>query len=220
MNIFFDCFGTLVDTEKSSLRATKSILMSLRESFDPVDFYKVWKQLNSHGCYEDFQTENKIFTRCFNETLSIFGSCKQVHNVDILMCEIESRKPYSDALNVVKRLSRQYNVFVASNSDTKPLIKCTLPFKDYVSGIYSSEDFQIYKPNSDFFLKMLNKSDIRAEEAIYVGDSILNDFHVPQSLGIESYLVNRSDTPNTYGFPSLTDVAKFIINKHGLETRT
>lgn len=215
MNIFFDCFGTLIDTGRSSITATEAMLSVVSESYNSEEFYKVWKKLSGHLVYERFQLEEDLFLESFNETRDLFGSKARAASVAPLVQEIENRVPFPDAVPIVIALSQHFKIYVASNSDEQPLNKCLEPFKNYLAGICSSERLECYKPNSEFYRKMLAVSGQSAVDSVYIGDSLINDYCKPKSLGIESYWLNRSKNQNSCGYSSLTDIAAAISDQYG-----
>ncbi|MCL6414031.1 HAD family hydrolase [Aestuariirhabdus sp. Z084] len=212
-HLFFDCFGTLIDTEQSSLRATKKMLSELAPDIDPVVFYKQWKAMNGDACYLPFRTEAEAFLENFNQLMALYGESARVDSIDYLRHEMINRKPFGDALEVIKRLSRVAKVYVASNSDHYPLECCLEPFVPYLSGIYSSEQFQTYKPQAGFFHSMLEESQVEASDSFYIGDSIINDVVAPERLGIRSYLIDRTSSEHGLGWPSLSDFADEIVRR-------
>ena len=60
-----------------------------------------------------------------------------------------------------------------------------------VDGIYTSESLKEYKPHKAFYTKILDDIKLKAEEVVFVGDSLLEDVKGPQSVGIYSVLLDR-----------------------------
>ena len=58
-------------------------------------------------------------------------------------------------------------------------------------GIYTSESLKAYKPEKDFYLRILEYADLRPEETLFVGDSPVDDVKGPKSVGIAACLINR-----------------------------
>ena len=59
--------------------------------------------------------------------------------------------------------------------------------------MYSSEILKAYKPDSNFFRKILSDIRLSTDEIIYAGDSQIEDILAPSRLGIRSIWVNRKN---------------------------
>lgn len=65
------------------------------------------------------------------------------------------------------------------------------PFTHYLSGVYSSEKLACYKPNPQFYEKIIKDAQLVPEECLFVGDSIIDDVIGPKSSGMNTLLLNR-----------------------------
>ncbi|MBR5731529.1 MAG: HAD family hydrolase, partial [Firmicutes bacterium] len=79
------------------------------------------------------------------------------------------------------------------------------------------EGLKIYKPRPQFYLAILEKEGIRPEEAVFIGDSVLEDVQAPKELGMRAIWVNRRKTSAPYGqdaevrgLDELEDILRYI----------
>nr|MCR5010219.1 HAD family hydrolase [Clostridia bacterium] len=104
-----------------------------------------------------------------------------------------------------------------SNADNAPLTahlsKCGIE----MDALYTSESFKVYKPKPEFYQAILDAEGIKPEEALFVGDSHLEDVEVPASMGIRSVWMRRGRQDKDYGqiftADSLTEMAEYILER-------
>ena len=61
-HVIFDCFGTLIDTGKGSIRAVEQILAGVGSDADPHAFYTEWKKVKKEQENGPaFLSEKKLF---------------------------------------------------------------------------------------------------------------------------------------------------------------
>lgn len=73
-------------------------------------------------------------------------------------------------------------------------------------GIFTSEDAMEYKPRKGIFEKGLKKFGLSANEAVYAGDSYINDYCGASEAGILSFWLNRKKEPVPKGVRALPDL--------------
>jgi 2-haloalkanoic acid dehalogenase type II len=193
--ILFDCFGTLVSTGNTSVNATKEILKKIGFSFDPALFYKEWKELHKENILKlrKFKTEKDLYL----DDLKILYKNHDINNanpksdVKILLKSFYERFFFDDVIKTLEELKMKYKIYIASNSDQKPLLKA-IKGKEYLfDGIFSSEKLKKYKPHIEFYKEILSIIDYRTDEVLFVGDSLHEDVIAPKSIGIYSVLLDR-----------------------------
>ncbi len=101
---------------------------------------------------------------------------------------------YPEVEGVVKKLSREYNVVIASASSREFLdleMKRT-GIRKYFSRVFSSiSDFGTIGKSTDFFRHVCGEMEIQPSELLHVGDRRDHDFTVPRKLGIKAVLLDR-----------------------------
>ena len=80
---------------------------------------------------------------------------------------------------------------IASNSDTRPLLSDLRQNMVSVDVVLTSEMLGCYKPHPEFYARMLRACNLRADEMIYVGDTISSDVEGPMQAGIQAVWLNR-----------------------------
>ncbi len=209
----FDAYGTLFDTGTGSVDATTKILARYDTQVSPAEFYTVWKSHNLRMELErrDFQTEVTLFQIGLELAFNDFGiDGDAAHDIELILATQGQRAAYGDVAETLSRLAGHVRVVIASNSDTAPLHANVERAGLAVDDVISSEDLRAYKPNPRFYERLLEHLDIRADQMVFVGDTLETDVLGPRRAGIESIWLRRDRTAHlgVTGEPSAADLAE------------
>jgi 2-haloalkanoic acid dehalogenase type II len=192
--IIFDAFGTLFDTKDASVRATGEILEKNRSSLNPEAIYREWKAYHEHhiASLTEFVKEEDIYLMDLQRIYQdhgIHGNAEE--DVKIMLSTFSNRQSFPEASKTIDRLRERYRVYIGSNSDSQPLKSAIELNKIVVDGYFSSESLQVYKPQREFFLRILQAIGMEAYEALYVGDSQIDDLLGASKVKIGTFWINR-----------------------------
>ena len=192
--IIFDVYGTLISTGNGSVTAAGEILKKINVDMDAKVFYKKWKEFHKQQMNEmtEFVTEEVVFEndlRMLYEFYNLKGNYKE--DVKIMLNTLDKRKAFDETNKVLNKLSEKYKIYIGSTTDTNPLMTNIKNNNMKVDGIYTSESLKEYKPHKAFYTKILDDIKLKAEEVVFVGDSLAEDVKGPQSAGIYSVLLDR-----------------------------
>jgi haloacid dehalogenase superfamily, subfamily IA, variant 1 with third motif having Dx(3-4)D or Dx(3-4)E len=191
--IIFDCYGTLISTGDGSIQATSEILKLNNCNIKAEVFYRHWKRRFIDICRsKPFMTEAEAFNISLKDLYqhySIQGKPKS--DVKIMLNTLGNRRAYPDVLGTLSKLKDRYKLVIGSNSDHDPLTKDLTNNHIKVHKVYSSEQLRVYKPDAEFFQKILDDLNVTPEEVIYVGDSLIDDIYGSSIIGIQSIWLNR-----------------------------
>lgn len=134
---------------------------------------------------------------------------------------IEARAPVEGAIPLLKAVGRHAQVVVVSNNLLKEqqakMRDCGLD--RYVDVLVVSEEAGVAKPDPGIFAMALDRAGVRAEEAVMIGDSWVNDIEGACHAGIPAIWFNRegleSPDPNVPTLHSLEPadaVASLILS--------
>ncbi|MCM3764761.1 HAD family hydrolase [Neobacillus niacini] len=102
-------------------------------------------------------------------------------------------QPFPWTVKVLETLKNQgYRLALLSNWD----LSCRAVLKqigvyDYFEHILVSSEVQISKPDARIFQKLIELSDCRPDEILYVGDNYYDDVIGARKAGIDTVLINR-----------------------------
>jgi HAD superfamily hydrolase (TIGR01549 family) len=201
-NIIFDVYGTLISTGTGSVDATRIIFEKYNLEDSPVEIYRKWKEIHKKHInkLDEYQSEKEIFIKDLEELFFLYG-IKDNPRVRIkpMLDSLYKRQLFEDTESVIKDLSRNYNIAIGSTTDTEPLmhnIRDTYLFT--IRNIFTSEYLKCYKPNKKFYSQILQLTNWKPEECVFVGDSMDDDVIGPLKVGMKPILIDRKDRYSEY----------------------
>lgn len=194
--LIFDAYGTLLSTGTGSLEATKKILALQEKEIDATSFYKDWKKYHRKHLDEanesQFITEKVIFAKDLKALYEQYQIQRPYEiDVEIMLESLTGRVVFSEVVEAIKILREKYRVVIGSTTDTEPLLVNLKNNGLEVDAVYTSEMIQKYKPDPMFYQYILQAEGYKAEDAVFIGNSLVDDVEGPQSVGITTVLVDR-----------------------------
>ncbi|HET6455091.1 MAG TPA: HAD family hydrolase [Armatimonadota bacterium] len=104
-----------------------------------------------------------------------------------------AREVFPETLRVVGKLRKRYRIYIASTSDHEPLMSDLERNRLVVDRSFTSESLRAYKPKAEFYTSILEETGLRPEEAVFVGDSPVDDVLGPKSVGMKAAWINRNN---------------------------
>ncbi len=221
--MFLDAYGTILDTGDGSVSAAARILEKAGSTLDPARFYAEWKRIHREhiSALECFANEEAIFRldlACLYREHRLAGDAAA--DAGIMLETLTRRSAFPDAPAAIRELRLRGKVFIASNTDTAPLMENLGRSGIQVDGVLTSESLQAYKPRREFFLRMLDAAGAAAEDAVYAGDSWEDDVAGAAGAGIRAVWINRkraAPLPTTaqplFALPSLSSLAQALSRR-------
>lgn len=199
--ILFDVYGTLISTGSGSITAAEKILRKNGSMLDPVEFYAKWKAVHKHNmCNADFLPEREIFAMDLEQLYEIYriqGDASQ--DVGIMLESLYNRVVFPDTKAALQELGAYFDLVIASNTDTEPLLQ-NFAYNGLQFGrVFTSESLQCYKPDARFYEKIMEALEKEGEELIFIGDSLQEDVLMPKKLGMGSVQIDRKGTGKHQG---------------------
>ncbi len=201
--LLFDVDDTLLDFGKTENAALINLFKDQQMILTP-EIKAQYKELNSRlwKAYEDGEMErDEVVNTRFAILFEQYGL-----KVDGVTLENKYRKYLSEghyiiegALELVKRLSQQFDLYIVTNGESQTQYK---RLKDsglypYFKNIFVSEDTKYQKPMKEFFDFVFAKIDnINLESTIIIGDSLSADITGGFRAGIDTCWVNFRNKEN------------------------
>ena len=205
-HVFFDCFGTLIDSRGVSAAATREILRSVGYDADPDEYYREWKKRRKLMSAESvFRTEKEIFALTLADMFSVYGIDADADREvkPMIMVLFGERSAFPDAKPALGRLDAMGTDYaLASNTDDDSLYHFLARTGLSFERIFTSESLRVYKPDPRFYSRVLNETGWAADECLFVGDSCEEDAAAPKRAGMLTALLDRfgryagSDAPS------------------------
>ena len=163
--VIFDCDGVMFDTVKANTAYYNSVLRHFnRPDMTPEQF-----------AYSHMHTADDAMTYLFDDEKMFEAAQSYRKNMSYLpflkYMEIE---PYLKPL--LKRLRPKYKTAVATNrTDTMKRVLIEHKLKDYFDLVVSALDVKRPKPHPEQLVKIMKHFNITPYNAIYIGDSKLDE---------------------------------------------
>lgn len=112
---------------------------------------------------------------------------------DELFIEQFSRQshPIGDTLAILERLSKRFDLYLATNGLSTIQHGRTKPFMPYMRKLFVSEEVGSVKPDPKFFQTLLEEIRLPADEVLMVGDSYASDMVGAMSVGMRTCFIRR-----------------------------
>lgn len=194
--IIFDAYGTLISTGTGSLDATKKILDLQDKKINPEKFYTKWKRFHRINMDASnrgaFLNEEAIFALDLKQLYAEYDIERDPKiDVQIMLNTLGKRWCFEETIAALKEVKNMYRVVIGSTTDTNPLYMDLERNGISVDAVYTSEMIGKYKPDPDFYRYILEKEKCKADSAVFVGDSYIDDVYGPGLVGIKSILIDR-----------------------------
>ncbi len=166
-----------------------------------VAFRRVWSEHDGIGdlrTHSDEKIEKefwrKIVRAVFKDFKGLTAFDPFFDELHTLFAEPDVWKLYPEVEVFLRGLKeRKYIVGMVSNWDSRLLKLCRgLGVEDYFDFKVISAIFGAAKPNPEIFKEALRQANVRADEAVHIGDSLEDDVRGAHLAGIRSIWLDRS----------------------------
>lgn len=196
--IFIDVDNTLLDFEKSSIKAMEKVFSDYNLTYKE-EYFDIFNQINIHLWQElekGFLTLDELHEIRWSSILVKLG----IKNVDGIAFDADFVRISSKigvaidgAVEILEYLSKKYTVCVASNSEFERqlnrLTDCNM--MQYIDHLFTSGQLGFYKPNREFFDACFEKvGNISTKNVIMIGDSLTADISGGKNYGVSTCWFN------------------------------
>jgi len=194
--IFLDYTGTMVQEDEPYTRELLSYFASHSDMKSPKEILKViWhliKEIEAESHGDGFLKNDEKIERILQictEKYGLNGDWDHIHEV---WRKVWVHAPlYDDVRPFFERI--KLPVYVLSNDDLCYLEE-SMKLKDlHPAGIISAETARACKPCRDIFDKALEIAGVKAEEAVFIGDSFTSDIEPALKIGITPIYISRKE---------------------------
>ena len=204
--IIFDADDTLIDHKACEEQALINVFKGLKQEYKE-EYQNIFRPLDRNLWDSVAKGTNVVskeeipeyrFKKFFDE---IDLKVTDYQKANILFQEglANSTAVIQNAKEIVKYLSyKQYSLYIVTNG----LVKLQKPriinseIAEYISDIIISEAVGVAKPNPEIFNILLNKINIKPEEAVMIGDSLEKDIKGAIDAGIYAIWYNPDNKSN------------------------
>ena len=188
--------------------STDDIVWAQKETeseFDVADYdenrrKEIWTNYNVHILEKLGVKEKRVFL---------------AEQIDELWWECSHLQVYPDVEPTLSQLrAKGLKLGLVSNGFTQDLkhVLGELGLKKWFDAVVCIDSCNCAKPDKEIFLYALDKLGVKANETIFVGDSIVYDYEGALNVGIKSYIIDREGKiPGQYDkIASLTELLTIV----------
>ena len=123
---------------------------------------------------------------------------------------------YPEVKSVLQRLSREYDLFIVSNTCRDFLDLQIRELRPYFTRIFSAPtDFGMLK-SPELFTKICRELGVRPQAMVHIGDVRRFDFEAPREAGITAFLLDRSgEEDGAYTVRDLEEFEQRLLKLRG-----
>ncbi|MEN8189944.1 MAG: HAD family hydrolase [Thermodesulfobacteriota bacterium] len=167
--VIFDCDGVMFDSKEANREYYNHLLSRFElplmdaEELDYVHIHNVMDSVRH------------IFRRCPEQDLDEIHAYR--NSVDYLQF-LQFMKMEDDLLEFLEKTRSHYHLAISTNrtNTMEPILKI-FKLADYFGKVMTAENAKRPKPAPDALIEILDHYGCRAEEAIYIGDSTIDQEH-------------------------------------------
>ena len=210
---FVDFYGTIVHEDGEVIKKITKIICDTGKVEKSSDIgYYWWTDfqnmfMNSYG--EKFETQRALEEKSLVHTLDHFHSNANAKELSEMMFAHWVKPPiFEDSKAFFEKSSLP--IYIVSNIDTSDILQAVAYHDLHPSGIYTSEDAKSYKPRKELFELALNRTGLKENEVIHIGDSVSSDVKGASGVGIRALWLNRFGTNIPDGVESISGLLEAL----------
>lgn len=209
-NYLLDADETVLDFVRSS-RESLDYAMQMMGLPGGGDTFALYKAVND-GVWREYEqgkiTKKQLMTLRFVRFLERLGLRADAEKLNAVYFEKLSHTGYllDGAMDFLRGLKKRGRVFLITNGTPAAQYGRleALGLRGFFDGIFISDEIGYAKPDRRFFAYVLEKSAVRKEDCIVIGDSLSSDIAGAAAAGILSVWYNPSGKPAAGAKPDYT----------------
>lgn len=211
--VLLDFYGTIVHEAEEVLDRIAEEFRRAGSGKEPQEIHRMWwtgfARATEGANDKNFRLQKSLYAPVLDEMQRECDVCVDVSALveKIIEFSVTSR-PFEDSLRFLGECPLP--CYILSNIDTPELEKMVQKWHLSPCGIFTSEMAREYKPRPGIFTKGLRAFGLAAEEVVYAGDSLRNDYYGARGAGIESYWLNRKNEAVPQGVKALPNLYSLI----------
>ena len=197
--VLFDMDETLIDIPVSLAFKRAADILNL-------DVEDLWQAYHSFSDRPSINNHFALLKEKFNLSEDLVNEAESV-----FLETVRDSKLKDGALDLVKSLSKKYKLYIVS-VDSVGKRKAQLEkfgLSSFFSGIFTDKGLGINKESPNYYLKVLEKLNLKAKDVVVVGDSLIAEAAPCQKVGIKVILIPSSENDLVTISP-LKDVESYI----------
>ncbi len=187
--IAFDCWGTVFTNAQ---KPHPFAVFAKRLGRDLLD--RPYVALFERNLMTDVYTDLTIPIRQLLDDLGIDVTAELLSELEhILLDSTQSQVAFPETAEALEALGSKYRLAMITNTFKQGFeqLCSTDHVRDYFEMVLTSYEEHHVKPDHHMFKTLIERSGVRPEEMLFVGDSISSDMAPAESMGMHTILIDR-----------------------------
>ena len=203
--IILDVYNTLFRNDTACWIDTfKRICDSQSLPIAPEDLYAHWKpievrfrqtrtNMDNPELSPPFSTYQAAWQSAFVDTFALLNINANAQAAARMSVDgLAAREPFADALPFLEYAKSHWKVGILTNADNDSILPLVEQYNLPYDALVTSEMARAYKPDPRVFQRTLSDIGVSPAEALYVGDTLLDDVHGAKLAGMQAAWLNRN----------------------------
>ena len=208
---FVDFYGTLVHEDGEVIKKITQIIFDTGCVKDKGEIGTFWwtdfQELFRNSFGETFETQRALEEKSLVHTLEKFGSAADPKELSEMLFAHWVKPPiFEDSKEFFEK--SKLPIYIVSNIDTADIMQAIDYHGLKPAGVFTSEDAGSYKPRKELFELALQKTGLKPDEVIHIGDSISSDVKGAASVNIKALWLNRFGKEVPDGIDSISTLTE------------
>lgn len=209
-HILFDFFGTLVSYDPADpavdFGPSYRLLREMGSELEYSQYLKSWSAVESRFDRQARRTGREFAMRDLVTEFLSLSLCRIPADAEVDAMTGTFRADWRTCVrylpgleDLLADLSTRYRLAIVSNTmdpDLVPALLETMGVRQYFDAVFLSVTAGWRKPHPRIYAIVLAELGIDPSDAVFVGDSYRSDYEGPTQQGIESFLIDPSQTTN------------------------
>jgi beta-phosphoglucomutase-like phosphatase (HAD superfamily) len=200
--VIFDCDGVMFDSKDANKYYYNHILEHF--GYPPMDADE-WEYVHAHNVMDSI---DHIFRHYSPDDIEKAHAYRKTISYDPYL-KLMSIEP--DLIEFLKFLKPEFHTAISTNrTTTLPSIMKIYGLTPYFGKVVTALDVERPKPHADALLAILDHFNCPVEQAIYIGDSMVDKKHV-DTVGMRLIAFKNPDLPADYHVGSFMEIPNLPI---------
>lgn len=192
--VFLDFYGTLVYEDGEKIHKIVSKVCSSGKEPDSSKVIPFWGEQFASECKvsfgENFKTQRAIEYSSLAATVQQFDAEIDIHGCLEELFQYWRTSPLFEETKIFLNIC-PLPFYIVSNIDRADVLAALSFHGIEPKGVFTSEDAKSYKPRKELFELALQKTGLKPDEVVHIGDSLSSDVQGGGAVGLHTIWLNR-----------------------------
>jgi len=202
----FDCYGTLVDWNRSVASALGALLAAHGRDAGERAVLAGFSRCESAAREGDYRSYREVLRDALARFAAEHGFTPEGRERDALLAAVARAEPFPDTAQALQALSARYRICIISNTDDDLIAETLRPLDVRFDAVVTAQQARCYKPAEGIFRLALERVGRTPAQVVHAGQWVAGDVVPAAKLGMQTVWVRRSGLRQEESSPAHLDV--------------